>query len=303
LIGFAISLIIIGVVVKKVGEPILSRQINDPYTEKLTNYALNELVFPPTQQELINWTKKLESEGHIDHSYDVTLHYIQISGESDGVLYVSYYRQYLDIFQLSSKYVADVSLGRTFKDDISIYSVNSVEPQGEEYALNRNADSVSKQVNHKNVSQNERDIKENMHEDSDINGASDNLEEQNSNTNPEFFNDSIDDFETDLNEFVVFVNGIRKGDFASKEDAIAFAHDFRRAEVYVPNTIVWDNIPVRLFVNDTFIQSYDSKTEALQDAVEFDYAKLMDEDTRKVVWDNYPGRECGTCDSVIQDQY
>lgn len=302
LITCTIMLLIVGVIVLKVGEPILSRQINDPLTAKFTNLALNELAFPPTQQELIDWTKQLESMGLVEHSYDITLHYLQLSGERDGQLYVDYYNHYLDIFQLSSKYVAKVSVGEVFNDEISIFSNESVKPQGGEYALDKNTKNTAEPINHEEVSQNDRTIEDELLEDSRISNTSDNLESQS--TSPEAEYDFTDDFATDINEFVVLVNGVRKGDFASKEEAIAFADDFSRAEVYVPNTVVWDNIPVRLYVNDVYIQSYDSKTEAFQDdATWFDYAKLMDEETMKIVWDNYPGRECGTCESVIQDQY
>lgn len=37
--------------------------------------------------------------------------------------------------------------------------------------------------------------------------------------------------------------------------------------MYVPNTVIWDNIAVDLYVDNVFQASYESKTEALKDAV------------------------------------
>lgn len=294
LLVFVLTLLFICVAVKKVGEPILSRIINDPFTEELTNRAVDELVFPPSQNELVKWTKQLEDDGDIDHSSDVSLQYIQISGEKEGEIIVNYYRQYLNVFLLSSSYKADVIVGRAFEGDISISSIGLIEPVGEEYALNNDTENGSKQktiipgTNSKSDSFNEYDT---HLSDDQLESSADDIYA------------NSDGFEEDMNEFFVFVDGVEKGAYASKEEAISFARDYVRAEVYVPNTVIWDNIPVKLFVNDEYLQSYNSKTEALLDAVKYDYAKLMDDNTNKVVWDNYPGRECRTCDSVIQNQY
>ncbi|MDQ0063318.1 hypothetical protein [Paenibacillus harenae] len=106
----------------------------------------------------------------------------------------------------------------------------------------------------------------------------------------------------ELPEFSVIVRDKYQASFFTQEEAVDYAKQFDHAEVFVPNTFLWSNIAVYLFVDDTFVRSYDSKAEGIKDASTMDKAKLIDQETGKVVWDNYP-RECRTCESAISDQY
>jgi hypothetical protein len=108
--------------------------------------------------------------------------------------------------------------------------------------------------------------------------------------------------ELELPEFSVFVWNENRASFFNQKEAVAYAKQFHHSNVFIPNSVIWSNISVSLFKDETFVGRYDSEADAIQDAMNMEKAKLIDIETGKVIWDNYL-RECPTCESAIQDQY
>jgi hypothetical protein len=103
-------------------------------------------------------------------------------------------------------------------------------------------------------------------------------------------------------EFLVIQNGAIVRSYHTAEAAIDFASTISNTEVTNPRVVIWDNKPSIVYQGDQHIKDFETKTEAISYARQLTEAKVVNKLTDKVEWDNYP-RECGTCESPIQDQY
>ncbi|EJL31549.1 hypothetical protein [Brevibacillus sp. BC25] len=115
-------------------------------------------------------------------------------------------------------------------------------------------------------------------------------------------NSSSEAVEGDIKEFIVLQNGSSVDAFYTANEAIEFAKNLDQAEVVNPNVGIWDNKPSSVYQYDKHLKDFSTKKEAIEFANKYDHAKVVNLKTGKVEFDNYP-KECGTCESPIQNEY
>ncbi|KGX91898.1 ankyrin repeat domain-containing protein [Pontibacillus marinus] len=103
-------------------------------------------------------------------------------------------------------------------------------------------------------------------------------------------------------EFTVTVHENVKKRFYDRDKAIAYAKQYEQAEVYTPNVPIWDNKPSSVYQGEKHIGDFPTIQQGIDVANQYKNAKVINRKTDYVVFDNFP-KQCGTCDSPIQDQY
>lgn len=315
-------------------EPLFSKYKMVPIAEEIAYRLQAEMPIPPTHEYLKQFTEQLEQEGIVSNAADVTIDYLQLAEQSIYTVYVDYYKMLPLNYQVRGKVQYD---GVTKYHDVEVY-VHSSEyvesqelleskSQPQDVGVEQDSAETDKEMALGDVDvdidyvERGTDFEEGNEEEvfriisvctgdtriADFRSTTDAQEyAQDRGFNDYRIVDLTEEWresvEFELPEFSVIVWNKKQASFFTQEEAVTYAQQFDHAEVFVPNTFVWSNVPVSLFEDDMFIRNYESKVDGIEDASNMLNAKLVDLDTGKVIWDNYP-RECRTCESAIQEQY